>query len=236
MKPQLTVPLEIKGLSSREFDGYGSVFGNEDLGGDVVAPGAFARSLAQHKKAGSLPQMFWMHDPSRVPGKWVDVSEDDDALNVKGMLAKTPLGDEIHTLLKMDAVRGLSIGYRTIDDDWKKDGTRVIKEAELLEVSVVSLPMNPLAQVQHVKSRLSANGEYVPTPTEFERILREAGCSRKVARNIVHLLPEQKAIDPDRPRDADDPLREAGVDDGTIELLQRLNTTVILASTRMPRL
>jgi HK97 family phage prohead protease len=188
MKPTLTVPLEIKTLSDREFTGHGSVFKNVDLGGDIVAPGAFKRSLAQHQKAGGLPLMFWMHDPSRVPGKWLDMREDSHGLQVRGVLADTPLGNEIHTLLKMDAVRGLSIGYRTLDHDWTDEGNRVIKEAELWEVSVVSLPMNPLAQVAHVKSQLSAAGEYVPTAREFERILRDVGCSKTVARKMIALI------------------------------------------------
>lgn len=185
MKPQLTTSLQIKSLSDREFEGHGSVFNNVDLGGDIVVPGAFKRSLAQHRKAGSLPSMFWMHDPSRVAGKWLEMSEDKDGLKVRGVLAPTPLGDEIRTLLQMDAVKGLSIGYRTIEQDWDGDGNRLIKEAELWEVSVVSLPMNPLAQVAHVKSRLSANGEYVPTPREFEQALRDVGCSQRTAKRIL---------------------------------------------------
>ncbi len=44
--------------------------------------------------------------------------------------------------------------------------------------------MNPLAQVTHAKSRLSASGEYVPTPREFERILRDVGCSKTVAKRV----------------------------------------------------
>jgi hypothetical protein len=48
--------------------------------------------------------------------------------------------------------------------------------------------MNPLAQIEHVKSRLSAAGEYVPTVKEFERILRNAGCSRNVAKQIVYRI------------------------------------------------
>lgn len=188
MKPTFTIPLEIKSLSDREFDGHGSIFKNIDLGGDIVMPGAFKRSLAEHKRAGSLPQMFWMHDPSRVPGKWLSMQEDKDGLAVKGVLAETDLGNEIHTLLKMEAVRGLSIGYRTLDQDFDRDGNRLIKEAELWEVSVVSLPMNPLAQVAHVKSRLSATGEYVPTVREFERHLRDVGCSQKVAKTLIAKL------------------------------------------------
>jgi uncharacterized protein len=200
LKPNLTVPLEIKSLHDREFEGHGSIFGNVDLGGDIVVKGAFNRSLKQHKQSGGLPSMFWMHDPTRVAGKWLDMSEDDNGLRVKGVLADTPLGNEIHTLLKMDAVRGLSIGYRTLDQDFDKAGNRLIKEAELWEVSVVSLPMNPLAQVAHVKSRLSAYGEYVPTAKEFERVLRDVGCSRSVAKTIL-----SKMFSMDDLRDADDP-------------------------------
>lgn len=202
---KMNVALEVKALSDREFDGHGSVFKNIDLGGDIVLPGAFKRSLAEHKEEGSLPQMFWMHDPSRVPGKWLDMSEDKKGLVVKGVLADTDLGNEIHTLLKMEAVRGLSIGYRTLDQDFDKDGNRLIKEAELWEVSIVSLPMNPKAQIQHVKSRLSARGEYVPTTEEMaelkrdtEIFLRGRGLSRKLsvyhAASIVEELFDDSAM------------------------------------------
>jgi len=184
-KPTITIPLEIKGLNQREFDGHGSIFGNVDLGGDIVIPGAFKRSLAQHKENGGMPAMFWMHDPAKVPGKWLDMGEDSRGLSVKGVLAPTPLGDEVHTLLKMDAVSGMSIGYRTLDHDYDRDGNRLIKEAELWEVSVVSLPMNPLARVVHVKSQLSERGEYVPSLREFESILRDVGCTQNVAKRII---------------------------------------------------
>lgn len=196
MKPtNLTIPLQIKSLSEREFEGHGSIFGNEDLGGDVVMPGAFHKTLTRHKQEQSLPQMFWMHDPTRVPGKWTDMAEDKRGLKVKGVLADTPLGNEIRTLLKMDAVKGLSIGYSTVKDDYDSEGRRQLKELDLWEVSVVSLPMNPMAQVTHAKSQLSATGEYVPTPNEFESILREAGCSRKAARDLIHAMLSEKADD-----------------------------------------
>lgn len=185
MKPTLTVSLEVKSLNSREFEGYGSFFGNEDLGGDVVMRGAFAKTLSDYRAKGRLPLMFWMHDPSRVPGKWLDMAEDDTGLYVKGEFAKTPLGDEVRELLKMEAVRGLSIGYQTVDSDWRDDGTRLLKEIDLWEVSPVSIPMNPLAEVTHAKAQLSSAGEYVPTVREFERVLRDVGCSQKVAKTIL---------------------------------------------------
>ena len=224
MRQNLTVPLEIKSLNEREFSGHGSIFGNEDLGGDIVLPGAFSKSLTKHRESASVPQMFWMHDPSRVPGKWLSMSEDKHGLKVKGVLADTPLGNEIHTLLTMDAVRGLSIGYQVTDDDYDKNGRRLLKQIDLWEVSVVSLPMNPLAQVQHAKSQLSARGEYVPTAREFEQTLRDVGCSLIVAKTILSKLYED--VTPERDVEVDD-------DDAEMALLAWADK-LIAAQIRIP--
>jgi len=111
----------------------------------------------------------------------------------------------------MDAVRGLSIGYQTMDADYDDEGRRLLKEIELWEVSVVSLPMNPLAQVTHAKSQLSERGEYVPTRREFERTLREVGCSQYVAKTIIAKvfegMPEPRDVSP-APRDVEAPDEE----------------------------
>lgn len=152
MHDRIRVPLEIKSLTPGEFEGYGAVFKNVDFGGDVILPGAFKKSLASQEK---LPPMFWMHKADQVPGKWLSMSEDRHGLKVKGQLADTQLGREVHTLLKMDAVSGMSIGYMlTKPPEFTDDGVRIIKEVDLIETSIVSLPMNPLAQISAVKARL----------------------------------------------------------------------------------
>lgn len=182
----LNCPLQLKrAAAGRKFSGHGSIFGNEDLGGDIVLPGAFKDSLARHQDAGTLPQMFWMHDPSRVPGKWHEMAEDDDGLATEGELAETPLGEEMRVLMAMDAVRGLSIGYYAEDVDWDRHGRRLLKRVDLVEVSIVSLAMNPLARVEHLKARLSQAGEYVPTEREFERQLRSMGCTQLTAKRVM---------------------------------------------------
>lgn len=179
------MPFEVKTLKTRQIEGYGSIFGNVDLGGDIVARGAFKDSLAEHEAAGTNPQMFWMHDWSKVAGRWDSMAEDNTGLAVKGTLADTELGNEMRTLLKMKAVRGLSIGFFIKDADYRDDGIRVIKSADLVETSLVSLGMNPMATVTAVKSRLSAAGEYVPTAREFERKLRDVGLSQSIAKRLV---------------------------------------------------
>lgn len=185
MNQTLTVPFDVKALTSREISGHGSVFRNVDLGGDVVVPGAFRKSLAEHKDNGTLPQMFWMHQPDQVPGMWTEMRESEKGLQVKGELADTALGNDMRTLAKMKAVRGLSIGYRPTDIDFDAQGNRLLKSIDLIEVSLVSLAMNPLAQIESAKSRLSANCEYVEGRREFEKFLRVHGYSRKFAETAV---------------------------------------------------
>lgn len=216
----LDIVLDLKALQDGQFEGHGSTFGNVDLGGDIMARGAFKRSLREHKRAGTMPAMLWMHDPAQVIGKWDDMREDDDGLKVRGTLAPTQLGAEVGSLLKMEAVRGLSVGYRTVDAEWRDDGIRVIKEVDLWEVSVVTFAMNPLAKVEAVKSRLSASGEYVPSVREMESILRDVGCSKQVARTLcAKMFPGGMPGDVDE----DDPGRwDAGEGEGLKHLLDNL--------------
>jgi uncharacterized protein len=218
MRQVLNFPLEIKAISEREFEGYGSTFGNVDHGGDIVMRGSFKRSLAEHRKAGSMPLMFWMHDPAQVPGVWTEMREDDDGLFVRGELVDTQLGNETRTLLLKKAVRGLSIGYVPRDVDYDDDGNRLIKEIDLWEVSVVSLAMNPLAQIQSAKARLSGAGEYVPTKREFEKMLRGSGYSLTVAKALcAKVFDDHDELPPPRPDDG-----EAGV----VASLQRLRSVL----------
>lgn len=215
---KMCVSLDVKALKDRELEGLGAVFRNRDLGGDIIAPGAFAKSLKQPKQ--KVRPMLWMHKPDAVIGRWDSMKESDEGLIVKGVLADTDLGNEIHTLLKMEAVRGLSIGYEVADFSYDKSGGRILKEIDLWEVSVVSMPMNPLATIQHVKSRLSAAGEYVPTIKEFERILRNAGCSNSVAKLLSYKL--RNLEDEDDPSAMLDESPRKAVDDEAEQALKAI--------------
>ena len=222
---KMCVSLDVKSLQDRELEGLGAVFRNKDLGGDIIAPGAFKETLRSPKQ--KIRPMLWMHKPDAVIGRWDSMKEVDEGLWVKGILADTDLGTEIHTLLKMEAVRGLSIGYSVDDFSYDKAGSRLLKSIDLWEVSVVSMPMNPLAQIQHVKSRLSAAGEYVPTIKEFEGILRQAGCSNAVAKRISYMLRNLEDEDDSSVRQEESP-REA--DDEGVKELQRIADEIMAAA------
>ncbi len=113
------------------FAGYAAIFDAPDRGGDIVRKGAFARAA----KAG-VP-LLWQHDVTRRIGFVESLAEDERGLRVVAKLD----GDE--PLIAAGA--GLSFGYRVRG---KRDGTyRELTDLDLIEVSVVTHPMQPLARV-----------------------------------------------------------------------------------------
>jgi hypothetical protein len=100
------------------------------------------------------------------------MEEDNIGLKVEGKLAlKTARGAEAYELMKMGAISGLSIGYRVRDDSWDRvTGVRTIKKADLVELSLVTIPMNDAARISAVKAI-----EEFESLADFERHLRDAG-------------------------------------------------------------
>lgn len=188
-------------------EGYASIFGNVDQGGDVVEPGAFMPSIVQAKKDGRTIPMLWQHDQREPIGYWLDIAEDAKGLFVKGRLLveDDPLARRAHAHLKAGSMRGLSIGYRALPggvvEDDKRRGVSRLKSLDLREISLVTMPMNIQARVTSVKSTIEAGR--LPTVREFEEFLRDAGgFSKTLAAAIAgkaapHLRgePEAKADD-----------------------------------------
>ncbi len=188
--------LEVKALNDEGvIEGYASIFGNVDRGGDKVAPGAFAEGLHRARQGGRTIKMLWQHDPSQPIGVWDDLAEDSRGLWGKGRLVmEVPRAREAHALLKAGALGGLSIGYRTLHDE--PDGNaRLLKKLDLYEVSPVTFPMNDRARVTAIKAdghddlieKLQA-GERL-TVREFERLAKGLGLSNSQAERAarVHL-------------------------------------------------
>jgi uncharacterized protein len=141
--------LELKSLTDQgTFVGMASVFGNVDLGGDIVEPGAFSRTL-QHK-GGEVP-ILYQHD-TRQPIGLGKVRETKAGLEITGELVmQTSKAQEAYALMKRGVLKGLSIGFDVVRDT-VANGIRHLHELKLYEVSVVTFPMNELAMVSNVKS------------------------------------------------------------------------------------
>jgi HK97 family phage prohead protease len=153
----------------RLIEGYASLFGKRDQGGDIVQKGAYAASLKALTLAGRRVKMLWQHDPAQPIGVWDEVLEDGTGLYVKGrILADVEKGREAAALLAAGAIDGLSIGYRTLRAEKDGKGQRLLSELELWEVSLVTFPMLPDA-------RVAAKGETLnETWAELAQIIDDA--------------------------------------------------------------
>ena len=140
--------LKIKAVDDAgTFTGMAAVYGNVDLGNDVIDPGAFTRTLSTGK---SFP-VLWQHQPDNPIGT-AKVTETREGLLVNGtLMLSDPTAQKAHTFLKAGVVKGLSIGYDCLQATYDGD-IRHLKELRLWEVSVVTFPMNELATVTGVKA------------------------------------------------------------------------------------
>lgn len=197
----ISVPVELKmdpNNSTEQygvFEGYGSMFGNTDLGNDVIEKGAFRESLMNRPP--EKVKLLYQHKSDMPIGVFDEIREDENGLYVKGRLAlKTKAGQEAYELLKMGALDGLSIGFKTDPKNvsYEERGkVRRIKKVDLMEVSLVTFPMNPKATVRLVK------GEDISI-REWEKGLRDAfQLSRSEAKLCAKALEDcfdQREADP----------------------------------------
>jgi HK97 family phage prohead protease len=214
--------LEVKRESESDdfltISGYGSVFGNVDNGGDIVIKGAFKECIASGRKV----KMLWQHDPSQPIGTWDEMREDENGLYMMGRISKKATkGAEIAELVKMGAVEGLSIGYRTQEYEMDVDkGYRKLTKLDLWETSVVTFPMNEMAAIYGMKSVDDMSD------AEIKRHIEKALKAIKVSGT------EAKAMASAAMNGRDDVLRDAGVkgpedDQREVDELKRLLTETL---------
>ena len=194
-------PVELKAMDGEEenkgmFEGYASVFNNADLGNDVILSGAFTKSL---KKTGAKGvKLLYQHKADMPIGVFESIEEDKRGLKVRGKLAlQTQMGHEAYELMNMGALDGLSIGFRVSPKGQSYDAKgkrRMIKEVELMEISLVTFPMNPKAKIRSVKG-----DEF--TIREWENGLRDvfhlSRSEAKMAAKAVHDAFNQRDADLD---------------------------------------
>lgn len=181
-KEQKNLHFKVKSLDETGvFEGYASLFGEEDFGGDTVQKGAFARTIKENAALGRKFPVLWQHKTDEPIGVYLDVYEDAVGLFVKGQLLIDDVqkSKEAYALMKAGAVTGLSIGYgvkeysiiENPENSW--DYKRTLIDIDLYEVSQVTFPMLDSARIDAVKSKVQ-DGK-LPSLKEFESFLREAG-------------------------------------------------------------
>jgi uncharacterized protein len=161
-------PMEFKAVGdSGSFEGYAAIFGNVDLGGDVIERGAFKEIV---KSAGGHVKVLNQHN-MRDPIGAATVTQDDKGLAFKGQLVlEVPSARSAYALMKADVLDGMSIGFDVMSGgaEIMKSGVRQLKALKLWEISPVTFGMNPLAGITAVKGQLT-------NVREFEDFLRDVG-------------------------------------------------------------
>lgn len=183
----LTRPLEIKAVNSEgTFEGYGSVFNVVDSYREIVLPGAFKETIAEHRKNNTAPALLWQHKADEPIGRYTHFEEDGRGLYMRGELfidANVPLADKAYTLLQRKAVSGLSIGFSVPEGGEEYDqegGVWNLTKLKLWETSIVTFPSNQDAQVTAVRAAGA-----LEDIREFEQFLRDAGLSRTQAKALL---------------------------------------------------
>lgn len=128
------------------FAGYAAVFDVADRGGDVVRAGAFRAALAG---ASRLP-LLWQHRGDVAIGTIEYLAEDARGLRVIGRLAQSDAGRAAARMLASGKIDGLSFGYRVRAAKDAGAGRELVA-LDLVEVSLVSVPMQRLARVHRIE-------------------------------------------------------------------------------------
>jgi len=176
-----TLELKRGSLNSKgEFTAYASTFGNIDTDLDVIDIGAFKSAIDLHKNNNTMPALLWSHDQNEPIGRWLTMREDQHGLLMTGKLTLgTKRGAEAYALLEDEAI-SFSIGFIAAPNGVAfMDGIRHIRKIQRLgEVSLVAIPANTMAKLVALKSESS-------NKRNAEKVLRDAGLSRKQAKLVV---------------------------------------------------
>ena len=215
----MIVPAEFKTAGAAgQCAGYASIFGNVDLGGDVISNDEPFKEIVKNSDGKVL--MLFSHDSGGgfgstasggMPIGAADVSQNSKGLKFEAQLVMDdPFVQRVHAHMKANTLSGMSIGYDVLPGGSKilESGVRQLTALKLWEVSVCLWGMNPKASIDTVKSAAQ-----ITTIREFEEFLREAGFSKSAAMAIA--AGGWKTLQ-DR--------RDSGEADGAANYLQYLNS------------
>jgi uncharacterized protein len=159
--------LELKMVGEEgTIEGYASVFDVVDSYKDVIAPGAFKRTLAAWQSSGRMLPVLWQHDEYNPIGVTMSAMEDDRGLAVKAQLiTEVQQARDAYALAKAGALGGMSIGFSipnkaadgnpaVVYDDERQ--VQIIREVRLWEYSLVTFPANEAATINQVKAAATA--------------------------------------------------------------------------------
>jgi len=152
--------------------GYAST-NNEDRAGDVIEAAAWEKGGLKNYQ--NNPIILFNHNYNEPIGKTIDLRTTDRGLEINGLISKS--AGKIRDMVKEGVLGAFSVGFRVKDAEHieETDGLR-IKDAELFEVSVVSVPANQAAVFSVTKS-FDSEEDYTAWKAQFIHDPQKSGQS-----------------------------------------------------------
>ena len=145
-------------------EGYASTFDREpDSYGDVIAKGAFARTLSEWSQKGQPIPLLYGHntdDPELNIGRVTEAYEDERGLHVRAEFdADNPKAQYVRKLVKEGRLYQFSFAYQVLDAGTVELDSGIeayeLRKLDIFEVSLVQIPANQHAEVVEVKAATS---------------------------------------------------------------------------------
>lgn len=185
-------------------EGYASTFDRiPDSYGDVIAAGAFAKSLKRWEELGKPIPLLYGHvtdDPAYNIGKVVEAHEDERGLFIRAEFDASEKAQRVRELVQDGRIFQFSFAFEVLDAATVKldDGTRAneLRELDIFEVSVVQIPANQYAVVTAIKDAEPETKSGRRNSAKDANALMEALANVESAAQIISdLLGEQVADD-----------------------------------------
>ena len=130
------LPTATDKIDSIYIEGYASTV-DIDRAGDVVPSSVWEKGMTNYLKN---PIILSQHDHDDPIGRMVEHKLDSNGLWIK---ARISAAAEVFSLIKDGVLTAFSIGFRILDAEYNSAAeVFVVKELELIEISVVSVPAN----------------------------------------------------------------------------------------------
>ena len=137
--------------------GYFSTYDRiPDSYGDIVAPGAFEKTIKKREESGHPFPLCWNHSLDQIIGKVDSIEDTEKGPLMTASFFNTPLAQEKREIVKSGVVYQFSFAYDVKDAEvvTLEDGTKAneLRELDLFEVSIVPIPANQFAEVTDIKA------------------------------------------------------------------------------------
>ena len=176
--------------------GYGSVFNNIDSDGDMIAKGAYTKTILEN---GERVKYLYQHKMDQPLGKMINLYEDEKGLMFEAEIPKTQLGSDVLELIKAGVITENSVGIMPMQKESCPGGMekcyRKLTEVKLYEISAVTLAANDEAMILDVKGNVDVD-KVLSRYDNLVKLIRKGNISDNLGINSFAIIWNQGSNPP----------------------------------------